>query len=243
MRTIRLYTSQILQAGASITLDKDASKHASQVLRLKSGYPVTLFNGDGWNYIGSIAESGKITRVDILHQEFNSSESSLRISLIQGISRSEKMDFTLQKSVELGVTEIQPVFCQRTILKLNEARLQKKISHWTSVIHSACEQSGRSTVPALKTPMNLNNYLSEKRSPETGIILEPSAIKTLGDVTPVYSGFELLIGPEGGFDQAEVDLAIRQGFVAVSLGPRVLRTETAGLAGIAILQNLHGDLS
>lgn len=242
MREIRLFTPQSLQPGSIIELDHNASRHASQVLRLKAGHAVTLFNGDGQDYQSKIARSGKTTQVEILQKTENSSESPLKITLVQGISRSDKMDFTLQKSVELGVACIQPVFCKRSILNLDEKRLQKKINHWQAVIQSACEQSGRSIVPVLEYPLSFADSLKENTESATSLVLAPGASYTLNTASEGSQYLRLLVGPEGGFDQTELNQSIECGFTPVSLGPRILRTETAGLAAIAILQAQHGDL-
>ena len=242
MREIRLFTPQPIQPGSNIELDQNASRHASQVLRLKAGHMVTLFNGDGQNYQCRIIQSGKTTRVDILEKSLNTSESPLKITLIQGVSRSDKMDYTLQKSVELGVSCIQPVFCRRSILNLDEKRLQKKINHWQAVIRSACEQSGRSIVPPMECPMSFTDMLNKKTDLTNDLILAPGAVKSLCKVASGNQSLRLLIGPEGGFDPTELNQAVERGFKPVSLGPRILRTETAGLAALSILQALHGDL-
>ncbi|MCB1754549.1 MAG: 16S rRNA (uracil(1498)-N(3))-methyltransferase [Gammaproteobacteria bacterium] len=243
MREIRLFSGQTLSPRTVIELDRDAGKHASQVLRLKAGADLTLFNGDGKDYFGKILESGKSTRVEILAEKENASESPYKIKLVQGISRSAKMDFTLQKSTELGVTEIQAVICKRSIVNSEQARLEKKLRHWQSVIISACEQSGRSIVPPLAPVCDLDTFLGNvKPDSTTRIMLDPAAGHALASMTPDQPACELLIGPEGGFDPDEVDAAIRAGFVPLSFGPRVLRTETAGLAAIAVLQSRFGDM-
>ena len=242
VREIRLFTPQSLQPGSTIELDQDASRHASQVLRLKASQSVTLFNGDGQNYRCKIVKSGKTTSVEVINQEENKCESPLTITLVQGISRSHKMDFTLQKTVELGVSSIQPIFCKRSILNIDDKRLQKKISHWQAVIHSACEQSGRSFVPVLETPMSIAEYLNKRVDNSSDLVLAPGTNRSLSTAASDNQSLRLLIGPEGGFDPAELEQAIESGFSPVSLGPRILRTETAGIAAIAILQAEHGDL-
>ena len=243
MRKIRLYTPQPIQLQTTLELHAEASKHASQVLRLKPGNEVYLFNGDGFEYQAVIVKSGKSTHVEIQQSIRKNNESPLKITLIQGISRSDKMDFSLQKSVELGVNAIQPVFCKRSILNLDQKRLTKKIRHWQAVIHSACEQSGRCVVPELKKPSRFDQILQDRPSETLDLILDPNSRQTIPPLLHGYQKFRLMIGPEGGFDQEEIVHAVSSGFTSVSLGPRILRTETAGIAAMAILQSLKGDLS
>ncbi len=244
MRNIRLYCSQRLHSSATIELDTKATKHAVQVLRLKTGDSITLFNGDGMDYPALLKIAGKSACATISAVNLNTSESELPIKLVQGISRSEKMDFTLQKSTELGVNQIQPVFCLRSIVTLKGPRLSKKIEHWTSVIQSACEQSGRSKLPVLLQPMTIEQFFTILPTEfKIRIMLDPMANCSFSSLSPGSDGCELLIGPEGGFDESEIQAARSAGFSPLSLGPRILRTETAGLASIAILQSLYGDLN
>jgi 16S rRNA (uracil1498-N3)-methyltransferase len=242
MRDIRLFTPQTLTLGETTELDSNASKHASQVLRLKPGHTLTLFNGNGKNYQAQLLESGKKARVSILKEELNNAESNLHLKLTQGISRGDKMDFTLQKAVELGVTEIQAVFTQHSTVSLSGSRLTKKVAHWQGVIQSACEQSGRSLIPELHPPLQLSQYLATPCKAQR-LMLDPQAQTSFKQLSLSQADCELLIGPEGGFNQAELQMAQKAGFSTLSLGPRVLRTETAGLAAIAILQSTFGDLN
>lgn len=244
MRNIRLYCRQALNSNTSIELDSKVVKHAAQVLRLRTGDSVTLFNGDGMNYPATLDIVGKRAYAKISEASYNNSESKLSITLIQGISRSEKMDFTLQKATELGVTHIQPVFCRRSIVNLKGPRLEKKLNHWKSVIHSACEQSGRSIVPELLQAKDIELLLKTPQSDSRGrVMLDPTANDSFSNLPSGLTCCELLIGPEGGFEESEIDAARIAGFSSMSLGPRILRTETAGLASIAILQSLYGDLN
>ncbi len=243
MREIRLFTPQILRPGSTIELDKNSSRHASQALRLKPRQDLILFNGDGFNYLSRIVESGKSTLIKINEQNENRNESSLNIELIQCISRTEKMDFTLQKSTELGVTKIQAVFSQRTIISIKGSRFEKKMMHWKSVIQSACEQSGRSVIPELANPMKLSDYFQRLPYSEgSRLLLAPSATRSFTSIELKNSHCELLVGPEGGLSDEEIINAEKAGFMAISLGPRTLRTETAGLSAISVLQFRFGDL-
>ena len=241
MREIRLYTDQPLQPGQTIRLDKDASRHAVQVLRLQAGHPLTLFNGDGFNYSATLTTATKQADVSIVERHENPLESPLRIRLLQGVSRSERMDFTLQKAVELGVMEIIPLFTRRSVLNLSGSRLEKKTQHWQSVVSSAAEQSGRSRVPSVHAPFALTTYLSEFQADHCACVLVPGATQSLADLQTTASEFSLLIGPEGGLDEEEIDSATQAGFTGVSMGPRILRTETAGIAALSILQARFGD--
>ncbi|MDO6460555.1 16S rRNA (uracil(1498)-N(3))-methyltransferase [Granulosicoccaceae sp. 1_MG-2023] len=241
MREIRLYTDQTLQAGARLCLDKEATRHAVQVLRLQAGHPLTLFNGDGWNYTATLQNTAKQAEVLITGKQENPLESPLEVTLVQGVSRSERMDFTLQKAVELGVTGIVPVFTERSVLNLNGARLEKKIRHWRAVISSACEQSGRSRLPTLGEAVSLRDYLATNAPAGKACVLLPGAAGTFAGIDNPNNRFTLLIGPEGGLSEAETDAAQAAGFTGVSMGPRILRTETAGIAALSILQARFGD--
>lgn len=245
MREIRLYCSQELISGTTVELDAQTAKHAVQVLRLKTADAITLFNGDGLNYPATLQVAGKRALATLSEAKPNSCESGIAITLVQGISRSEKMDFTLQKATELGITQVQPLFCRRSIVNLKGARLEKKLKHWESVIQSACEQSGRSKLPILLQPKDLTVYCQSLSSDDhkTRIMLDPTSNTSFSELNSGSQSFELLIGPEGGFEDSEIAAAQVAGYSPVSLGPRILRTETAGLASIAILQSLYGDLN
>lgn len=170
-------------------------------------------------------------------------ESPLSITLIQGISRGERMDYTLQKAAELGVARIQPVFCQRSEVKLKAARLQKRHAHWQSVVISACEQRTRATVPRVEQPRSLLDYLAERHDQgSTRLVLLPGAASGFAQISAPSAGLLLCIGPEGGLTEAEIQALIEQQFKPVHLGLRVLRTETAGPAAITAAQVLWGDL-
>lgn len=243
-RTARCYTDQPLQSDSEVILDKRSSHHLSTVLRAREGQPVELFNGDGKNYSGRIVSTGKKTTVAINQACNNELQSSLHLTLIQAVARGDKMDGIIQKSTELGVNAIQPVYTKHAISKLDAAREKRKHTHWHSIIISACEQSGRSELPALLPVINLKDYL-EQCSPVTSgeqrWVLSPTAAKAIdGDAT--LSNACVLIGPESGFDDDELQMATEAEFNPLQLGPRVLRTETAGPATIAILQARFGDM-
>jgi len=244
-RVARCYTDQTLQANSEIELDKRCSHHLSTVLRARIGQAVELFNGDGNNYQGQLLSTGKKTMVAIAQCIENDVESALSITLIQAIARGDKMDGIVQKATELGVSVIQPVYTTLSIAKLEPARALKKQAHWQSVVISACEQSGRSKLPNVLPIQTLDHYLRSCESApanEQRWVLSPAAQKTINNIDSITDA-SVLIGPESGFNADELHAATNAGFEELQLGPRVLRTETAGPASIAILQARFGDMS
>lgn len=241
MRVPRIYHSEPLTSGSVIDLEADAANHVGRVLRLSQGAELELFCGDDHTYKAIIANaSKKHVQVEITAKSYCSVESPLKIHLIQGISRGDRMDFTLQKSVELGVASITPLFTERCGVKLQGERLQKKIMQWQKIVIAACEQSGRNVVPVVKEALTLERYLALPQRPQT-ITLEPTATHSLKSA-PVAQELALLIGPEGGFSADEISQTRAASCLPVRLGPRVLRTETAALTALAALQANHGDL-
>lgn len=242
MRIPRIYQSDALKAQQETCLTEDAANHVGRVLRMQVGAKLILFNGDGYNYPAELIEvTKKQLRVCVLEQLPNLLESPLRIHLGQGISRGDRMDFAIQKAVELGVTEITPLFTERCGVKLDGDRLVKRNDQWQKIAISACEQSGRSVVPVVHPAISLENWLAQSTT-ELKLTLDPWAKDTIKTLTPV-SALRLVIGPEGGFSDREVQQTKTAGFVAVQLGPRVLRTETAALTAISALQLQMGDLA
>ncbi len=242
MRIPRIYQSSELIANTVINLDKEAANHVGRVLRLSTTDKICLFNGDGYNYPASITEvSKKSVSAHIDEKIENNNESPLTFHLGQVISRGDRMDFTLQKSVELGVTEITPLFSERCGVKLNAERLAKKIEQWQKIVVSACEQSGRSFVPKVNQAINLDDWIGQSFA-GTRLNLHPQAKQNIKQLQLKNKAVQLLIGPEGGLTDDEIDKANQLGFEDVLMGPRVLRTETAGLAAIAMLQSCFGDL-
>ena len=242
MRIPRIYQPSELVVGQTCQLTEDAANHVGRVLRMQVGQALELFNGDGHNYAAKICEvSKKAVWVQLENSIENPVESPLRIHLGQGISRGDRMDFAIQKAVELGVAEITPLFTERCGVKLDAERAEKKREQWQKIVISACEQSGRSVVPTVNSLQHLEKWLAQPTK-ELKLTLDPWArdtIKTLGQTDAV----RLVIGPEGGFSDAEVAQTQQAGFTAVQLGPRVLRTETAALTAIAALQLQLGDLA
>jgi 16S rRNA (uracil1498-N3)-methyltransferase len=241
MRTSRIYVDLALQAGSEVSLPADASHHLAVVLRVKAGQPVILFNNTGIEAQATIVRADK-KKVELLIISVESleRESPLNIHLAIGISRGERMDFVLQKSTELGVMSITPLFCERTEVKLAEDRLQKKMEQWQKIMIGACEQSGRTRLPALHAPATLDQCLLQDTS-DRRFVLHHRSDSTLAQRDEKPASVLLLIGPEGGLSDNEISRAKQANCVALTLGPRVLRTETAPLAAISVLQYRWGD--
>jgi len=243
-RVARCYTNQSLESSSEVELDKRSSHHLGTVLRAREGQSVQLFNGDGKNYQATIASTGRKTTVVIGEATDNELESSLHLTLVQAIARGDKMDGIIQKATELGACVIQPVYTKHSVAKLEPARKTRKHAHWNSVIISACEQSGRSKLPALLPIATLEHFV-ESCLPvipgEHRWVLSPTANQAINRIETL-SKASVLIGPESGFDADELALALTAKFKPLQLGPRVLRTETAGPASLAILQARFGDM-
>ena len=231
-----------LRPGETITLTDRVARHLVQVLRMKTGAELTLFNGrDGRECRARITRMAKKeVRARIIECSEAEPPPPLRLQLALGISRGERMDFALQKAVELGVTTITPLFTERTVVRLNAQRVQKRLAHWQGVVVSACEQSGRVYLPLLHEPAGLESWLKEEAGPGT-LLLDPRAERTLPMLAPPAGTLTFLVGPEGGFSDSERTLAYRSGCTGIRLGPRILRTETAPLAAMAAAQVLWGD--
>lgn len=242
MRQSRIYTSQPLQAGESVELAGPACHYLTRVLRLSKGNPLVLFNGDGRNYSAEISEiRSQHVLVKLLEGRVSGNESPLKITLVQAICRGERMDYALQKATELGVICIQPLISKRVEVRLDAARQKKRMHHWQRVVISACEQSGRAVVPEVKTPLPMSEWVTgADESPR--LVLDPFADSKLSGLSVVADSISIVIGPEGGFTDLELEAAQANGLMTVSLGPRVLRTETAGSAAIAVLQAKTGGL-
>ncbi|MDE2599702.1 MAG: 16S rRNA (uracil(1498)-N(3))-methyltransferase [Rhodocyclaceae bacterium] len=229
--------------GSSVTLPDQAAHHAVRVLRLRVGDAVTLFSGNGEEWQGAIAEAGRDVRVTINASGPGIVEPELEITLVQSLPSGDKMDWIVQKAVELGVSAIQPVTARRSVVKLDGDRARKRNVHWQEVAISACEQSGRNVVPTVLPLLDLNQYFTHARKEEgLRFLLSPEGGRRLRDMEKPAGRISLLIGPEGGFEDGEVDAARSVGFTPLQLGPRVLRTETAGLAALAAMMAVWGDL-
>jgi 16S rRNA (uracil1498-N3)-methyltransferase len=243
MRLIRVYAPGEIRPQGSVDLEGTAAAHVSRVLRLRIGDPVTLFNGDGWEYPGTISASGSgKLRVEVGERVAGIAESPLALTLVQGIARGERMDMVMQKATELGVARIVPLLTERSVVRLDARQGQRKLEHWKAVTVAACEQSGRSRLPVVEAPVRLGEWLEREPQPARCLTLAPGAAQPLREMGGTWREAALLIGPEGGLTDAEQASAAGAGYQACSLGRRVLRTETAALAALAVLQAVHGDL-
>jgi 16S rRNA (uracil1498-N3)-methyltransferase len=244
MRLTRCHVDLPLSTGAEATLPESAAAHLVRVLRLREGDECVLFNGDGNDYRARIASAGKREVVaQVLSDSAVDNESPLRITLVQGIARGEKMDLILQKATELGVAGFIPVLAERTEVKLDAERTEKRMAHWRSVIVSACEQSGRARIPELTQPVALGHVATQIADDAMKLTLDPGGDFALaGLATPAAHSIAVAIGPEGGWSPRDREILRVAGFSGLRLGPRILRTETAGLAAIAALQSWFGDL-
>ena len=243
MSNTRFYSADKLTIGALIPLSANAATHATRALRLNVGDELKLFNGDSHDYTCALI-SIKKTEVlaKVLTSQLIENESPLKITLLQGISSGDRMDYTIQKAVELGVNNIQPISTERSEVKLSPERAEKRIEHWKNVVRSACEQCSRAFVPQILSPKNLAHWLADNpQQNATRILLNPVGATNLAAIAKPTGDIQLLIGAEGGLNQHEIAMATAQGFQSVILGPRILRTETAALTAIASMQILWGD--
>lgn len=237
----RFYVNQQLTLQNDFRLPENVVRHI-QVLRLRVGDELVLFNGDGHAYVAELSELEKRhAACHIIDKQQKNSESPLDLILVQAISSGDRMDFTLQKSVELGVNQIVPILSERCVVKLSGERADKRMARWQEIVISACEQCGRNTVPIVQPIVSLRDYLREKDE-RLHVLMSLNHAKSLREIAPP-SHIALMIGPEGGWTAAEEQLAFQAGCQAITLGQRVLRTETASLAAIAAMQTLWGDFA
>lgn len=244
MSSTRLFSPAPLSANTDVTLTGDQARYIGRVLRLKPGDGFTIFDGTGGEYLATVATVGKTqVQISIGTLDKRNAESPLAIHLLQGISRGERMDFVVQKATELGVRRITPVLTEFSVVKLDLKRAKKRAQHWSNIVISACEQCGRNILPVIDAPQPLRNWFGDNlASADPRILLRPDANAPLGSISKPQGVVTLLVGPEGGFSDAEYEQAEIAGFKAAGFGPRILRTETAAIAAIAVLQSLHGDL-
>jgi 16S rRNA (uracil1498-N3)-methyltransferase len=246
MRLTRIHVDAPLAAGLRVPLSDAAAGHLVRVLRLKQGDACVLFNGDGRDYPGRVSSIGKReVLVDVDEGVPVGNESPLRLTLLQGVARGEKMDWILQKATELGVSAVVPVESERSEVRLEGARMQRRVAHWRGVLAAACEQCGRARVPSIQPPLPLEAALLALEAPGRRLFLDPDGPLVvdglvLEDQLPPAA--VLAIGPEGGWSPRDRGQLAGAGFEGVRLGPRIMRTETAGLAAIAVLQSRCGDL-
>lgn len=239
----RFYCPPPIPRSGSFELPPDAAHHASRVLRLRVGDTVNIFDGIGNECHGLIADlSARNVTVANMTANDNKRESPLHTLLAQALSSSEKMDWVIQKSTELGVTEIQPLATDRSVARLSAERTARRLEHWQQVAISACEQCGRNVLPQIHAPLDIMDWLQQAKAvPDTKYILLPDGAASLHDQIRPRGKAMLLIGAEGGFSQTESAMALHCGFIPIRLGARVMRTETAAIAGLAVLQTLWGD--
>lgn len=253
MRVPRVYLDQALQSGAELALDKAAAHYLVSVLRLRADDALIVFNGSGGEYTATLqSATNKRATISIGKHSAGVAPSPVRMVLAIGLSRGERMDWVIQKAVELGINEITPLFTERCEVKLKGERALKKLGHWQQIAISACEQSQRNDVPTIKPAQPLSEFLAAIATPSTALdtnlklILDPRAEQSLSstllDQGSSAKTIVLLSGPEGGFSDGEIQQAQQQGVISVGLGPRVLRTETAPLSALSIVQALLGDM-
>jgi 16S rRNA (uracil1498-N3)-methyltransferase len=238
----RIYSAAALSSGLRTELDDQAFAHLIRVLRMNDGDPVRLFNGDGHEYAGQLCDvqkkSASVLVGDILRSE---ADTPLKLQLGQVVSKGDRMDFTIQKATELGISDITPLWSERCEVRLKGERLDKKMEHWQKVAISACEQSGRNRIPAIHQPQYFADW-AKNNNADVRLLLHPHRQKPLRDY-PQPASVALLVGPEGGFSEQEVEMAMSSGFAGLTLGPRILRTETAALAALSVFQFQWGDFS
>ena len=244
MRIPRICVFEPLEVGAEILLPAQAGEHLVRVLRLECGHPIVLFNGDGREFRAQISQlskravSARVLEIGSVQDR----ESPLQLTLAQGVARGEKMDLILQKATELGVSRIVPLITERTEVKLDAERAARRLAHWQAVIASACEQSGRMRLPVIENPLRLASWAAGLSSSDgIRLALDPNGAVSPRSL-PTFTSAVLVVGPEGGLSKQDLGILEQVDFVGLRLGPRILRTETAGLAGITALQAIHGDL-
>ncbi|RTN62002.1 16S rRNA (uracil(1498)-N(3))-methyltransferase [Enterobacter ludwigii] len=242
MRIPRIYHPELITVGREIALSDDAANHVGRVLRMGAGQAIQLFDGSNQVFDAEIMRADKKSvHVTIVRGEVDDRESPLHIHLGQVMSRGEKMEFTIQKSIELGVSLITPLFSERCGVKLDAERLNKKIQQWQKIAIAACEQSGRNRIPEIRPAMDLEDWCAEEES-GLKLNLHPRASASINTLPLPVERVRLLIGPEGGLSADEIAMTARYQFTDILLGPRVLRTETTALTAITALQVRFGDL-
>ena len=244
MHGTRLFIRDDLAPNTQLRVGFDQTRYLGRALRLKVGDQLTVFNGESGEYIATIVSIEKTTSVLAIGEQLDTrTESPLKVHLVQGVSRGERMDFVVQKATELGVKRVTPILTDHGVVKLDADRAAKRRDHWQSIAESACEQSGRTRPPLIDSPIPLKSWFGGKTGDaDIDLILRPDAGASLASISAPETKVCLLIGPEGGFSAAEYEDAEIAGCTAVAFGPRILRTETAAVAAIAVVQSLWGDL-
>jgi 16S rRNA (uracil1498-N3)-methyltransferase len=243
VRVSRIHVIEPIAGRRTYDLSGSAANHVARVLRLQTGDPLVLFDGRGGEYATTIDALGR-DRVTVAVGEHSATdrESAVNLTLVQGVSRGERMDLIVQKATELGVTSIVPVVTSRSVVRTSESRAERKVEHWRAIAMAACEQCGRNRLPQIESPVAWQAWLARRPTAGVALLLATRAATRLGDALTAAANIELLIGPEGGLTPEEETAALAAGFHAVTLGPRVLRTETAAIAAIAAIQHRIGDL-
>jgi 16S rRNA (uracil1498-N3)-methyltransferase len=243
MRLTRVYVEAPVTPGKPLVVEGSAANHIARVLRLRSGDTLTVFDGTGGEFGARVEEVRKQAVVVAVEEHRTPDrESPLSLTLAQGISRAERMDWIIQKATELGASRIVPVFTKRSVVRLDEQQAERKLQHWRAITVAACEQCGRNRIPELTAPVDFFDVLASNASGNTRLLLSPGGDLRLDDLEDVGRGVTVLIGPEGGLEDVEQEAAVRAGFKALRLGPRVLRTETAAIAALTMIQSHFGDL-
>jgi 16S rRNA (uracil1498-N3)-methyltransferase len=241
-----MYFSGDLQIGRKCVPPPSQAHHALRVLRLKKGDAVVLFNGDGAEYAAVVVEANRDRfALEVTGRKAVDREAPFAVMLAQAVASGERMDYTVQKAVELGVAAIQPLEARRSVVRLSAERAERRVAHWQAVVVAACEQSGRNRVPQVMPLKQLDAFLSGRVPQNDGeqrVLLSPRSARRLRDLDPPARTLVMLSGPEGGFSPEEERAAEEAGFLPVRLGPRILRTETAAVAALAAMQALWGDL-
>jgi 16S rRNA (uracil1498-N3)-methyltransferase len=244
MRLTRVHVVGPLTSGRNHTIEGEAANHIARVLRLAPGDPLTVFDGRGGEHAARIEAIRKgAVVIEVQERSAAIRESTLELTLAQGVSRGERMDWVVQKATELGVTRIVPVLTERTVVKLDARQAERKVAHWRGIAVAACEQSGRDRIPQVVPPVAFDELLHGIDSRAARLLLSPTGTQRLGDLHTPQGGIVVLIGPEGGLTETELRAALAAGFLGVRLGPRVLRTETAAVAALTLLQHRFGDLA
>lgn len=242
MAISRFYFPALPLHAREVELPPESAHHAARVLRLQAGDAIVLFDGTGGEYPAVISRIGKQrVMAEIGPWRERECESPLHVTLAQAMPGGDKMDFTLQKAVELGISAIQPLASERSVVRLSGERAEKRVRHWQQVVIAACEQCGRNRVPQVAPILSLNDWLGGLAAPGVRLTLTPDAPVGLRELPRPDTPITLLIGPEGGLAAGEIKAAAHCGFAALRLGPRVLRTETAALAALAAMQAVWGD--
>jgi 16S rRNA (uracil1498-N3)-methyltransferase len=240
----RIFHSGPLAEAAQAELTGPAAAHLGKVLRLRANDELVLFNGDGLDYQARIISVGRHdVTVSIQGSQAVRTESPIAVTLLQGICRNHRMDLLIQKSTELGVQRIQPVLCERSVVKIDADRAEKKLSHWRGVAISACEQCGRARIPEIEPPRSIEEAINALDASAARLMLDPNGTDSMADAIDSSRTLAMIIGPEGGLTEPERQQVSAAGFRRVRLGPRTLRTETAPIAALGIIQYLAGDLS